>query len=241
MTAGKLIIVDDDAEMRGLLQRYLAENGFHVRSVADGKALDTALSRDPCDVIILDLMMPGEDGLSICRRLRSQKDETPIIMLTAKGDPIDRILGLEMGADDYMAKPFTPRELLARIGVIMRRKQAQPLGPNGKGVIRFGPFTLELTHMQLKRGDTPLELSTREFVLLKTLLTHAGRPLSRAQIIDMAMGRDASVTDRAVDVQIVRLRKVIETDPANPVYIRTVWGHGYVFAAEAIPVSGDAA
>jgi len=232
MSAAKLIVVDDDAEMRGLLQRYLSENGFHVRSVADGKGLDTALTRDPCDVIILDLMMPGEDGLAICRRLRAARDETPIIMLTAKGDPIDRILGLEMGADDYLAKPFTPRELLARIGVILRRMQSSPLGPDASGEMHFGPFCLNLTHMRLTRNATQVDLSTREFVLLKTLLTHAGRPLSRAQIIDLAMGRDAEVTDRAVDVQIVRLRKIIEDDPTNPVFIRTVWGHGYVFVAE---------
>lgn len=229
MTAARLIVLDDDQEMRGLLQRYLGENGFAVRTVPDAKSLDRALAREPADVLILDLMMPDEDGLSVCRRLRAAGDDTPIIMLTARGDPIDRILGLEMGADDYLAKPFTPRELLARIAAIQRRRPAAAHLNLGDGRVTFGPFVLDLGHMTLTRDGRPVDLSTREVVLLKTFLHHAGRPLSRAQIIDLAMGRDAEVTDRAVDVQVVRLRKLIEDDPANPVWLKTVWGHGYVF------------
>ncbi|MFT4076556.1 MAG: response regulator [Asticcacaulis sp.] len=229
-TPARLIVLDDDAEMRGLLQRYLSENGFAVRTVPDAKALDRALAREPADLLILDLMMPDEDGLSVCCRLRAAGVDTPIIMLTAKGDPIDRILGLEMGADDYLPKPFVPRELLARIAAIQRRRPVAAHLVTGEGEVRFGPFRLDLGRMQLTRDDHPIELSTREFVLLKVLLQHAGRPLSRAQIIDLAMGRDAEVTDRAVDVQIVRLRRLIEADPAHPEWVKTVWGHGYVFA-----------
>ncbi len=233
MAPGRIIVLDDDQEMRGLLQRYLGENGLDVRTVADGKALDRALAREPADVLVLDLMMPDEDGLAVCRRLRGQNDQTPILMLTARGDPIDRVLGLEMGADDYLAKPFLPRELLARINALLRRRPVSAVSDGQAGALAFGPFVLDLARMTLRRDGEPVELSTREFALLKTLLMRAGRPLSRAQIIDLAMGRDAEVTDRAVDVQVVRLRKIIEDDPGKPQWIRTVWGHGYVFTREA--------
>lgn len=224
-----MIVVDDDAEMRALIQRYLGENGLSVRAVPDGAGLDRAIAREPADVIVLDLMMPGEDGLAICRRLRAGGEETPILMLTARGDPIDRVLGLEMGADDYLAKPFLPRELLARIGALTRRRSGgSPLGLPAEGKVAFGPFVLDLDRLQLTRAGLPVELTTREFVFLKTLVLHAGRPLSRAQLIDLAIGRDAAVTDRAVDVQIARLRKAIGDDADEPVWIKTVWGHGYM-------------
>jgi len=232
---GRLIVLDDDQEMRALLQRYLSENHYFVRGVPDADSLYRLLARESFDLLILDLMMPGEDGLSVCRRLRGEGDTTPIIMLTARGDPVDRVVGLEMGADDYLAKPFLPRELLARIEAVRRRHQLVPGAPAGMGqaaAIRFGPYHLDIERMRLTRNDEPVELSSREFTLLKTLIAHAGRPLSRARIIDLALGRDAEVTDRAVDVQIVRLRRIIEADPANPVWIRTVWGHGYVFAPD---------
>ena len=226
----RIVVLDDDQEMRGLLQRYLGENGYGVRTVPDAKSLDRALQREAADILILDLMMPDEDGLSVCRRLRAAGVNTPIIMLTAKGDPIDRILGLEMGADDYLPKPFVPRELLARIAAIQRRHPGTAHLRTGSGRISFGPFILDLGSMTLSRDGAPINLSTREFNLLKVFVQHTGRPLSRAQIIDLAMGRDAVVTDRAIDVQILRLRKLIESDPSNPTWIRTVWGHGYVFA-----------
>jgi len=232
---GRLIVLDDDQEMRALLQRYLSENHYTVRGVPDADSLYRLLARESFDLLILDLMMPGEDGLSVCRRLRSEGDTTPIIMLTARGDPVDRVVGLEMGADDYLAKPFLPRELLARIEAVRRRHQlvpGEPAGTTPGAVARFGPYRLDMERMRLTRDDVPVDLSTREFALLKTLVVHAGRPLSRARIIDLALGRDAEVTDRAVDVQIVRLRRIIEADPANPVWIRTVWGHGYVFAPD---------
>lgn len=228
--SARIVIVDDDAELRGLLLRFLGEHGFHVRAVDSGKALDAALMRDPADVIVLDLMLPGEDGLAICRRLRADGDPTPIIMLTARGDPVDRVLGLEMGADDYLDKPFLPRELVARLAAILRR-----VGPE-RGILRddvarVGPFTINFSAMTVERDGTPIELSSREFALLAALARSAGRPLSRAQLIDRAIGRDAEVTDRAIDVQVGRLRRAIGDDGAAPRYIRTVWGVGYVLVA----------
>ena len=220
-------MVDDDIELRHLLQRFLGEHGYQVRAVDGGKTLDAALMRQPSDVIVLDLMMPGEDGLAICRRLRAVGDTTPIIMLTARGDPIDRVLGLEMGVDDYMAKPFLPRELLARINALLRR-----LGPERNRcrdeIVEVGPFTINFSAMTVQRDGVLLALSSREFALLAALARSPGRPLSRAQLIDRALGRDAEVTDRAIDVQVGRLRKAIGDDATNPNHIRTVWGIGYV-------------
>ncbi|TWI64298.1 two-component system phosphate regulon response regulator OmpR [Pseudoduganella lurida] len=228
--AGHLVVIDDDAEMRALLQRYLGENGYAVRALADGTALERALARQPADVLILDVMLPGEDGLAICRRLRAAGEQTPIIMLTAKGDPVERVLGLEMGADDYLAKPFLPRELLARVAALQRRNLKAGYVRQGGRQLRFGQFVLDLDALSLTREGRQLDISTREFRLLAALAQQAGRPLSRAQLIDLAMGRDAGITERAIDVQVVRLRRLLEDDPARPRWIRTVWGHGYVFA-----------
>lgn len=228
-----ILVVDDDPELRALLQRFLGEHGHAVRAAENGAALDRALQRDPPDLVVLDLMMPGEDGLAICRRLRAAGETVPIIMLTAKGDPVDRILGLEMGADDYLAKPFTPRELVARIDAVLRR-----LGPDRSmlrdEIVTIGPFTINFSAMSVMRDGQMLALSSREFALLAALARSAGRPLTRAQLIDRAMGRDAEVTDRAIDVQIGRLRKAVGDDPQSPRYVRTVWGTGYVL------VGGDA-
>tara|TARA_R110000772_G_scaffold102363_1_gene203109 strand:- start:126 stop:836 length:711 start_codon:yes stop_codon:yes gene_type:complete len=224
-----ILVVDDDQELRALLQRFLGEHGFQVRTAENGAGLDKALEREPPDLIVLDLMMPGEDGLSICRRLRASGETVPVIMLTAKGDPVDRILGLEMGADDYLAKPFTPRELVARISAVLRR-----LNPDRNmlrdELIEIGPFSINFSAMSATREGQPINLSSREFALLAALARSPGRPLSRAQLIDRAMGRDAEVTDRAIDVQIGRLRKALGDDPQSPRYIRTIWGIGYVFA-----------
>ena len=225
----RIIIVDDDAELRGLLQRFLGEHGFSVRGVDGGPGLDTALAREPADAIVLDLMMPREDGLAICRRLRAAGDDTPILMLTARGDPIDRIIGLEMGADDYLAKPFTPREIVARLLAILRRTAPRTTMARDQCWC-FGPFRLDMATMALTRDDAPVPLSSREFALLAALAASAGRPLSRAQLIERAIGRDAEVTDRAIDVQVVRLRKALGDDPADPAWLRTVWGVGYVLA-----------
>lgn len=223
----RVLVVDDDSELRALLQRFLSEHGYAVRAVDGGKAMDAALQREPADVIVLDLMMPGEDGLAVVRRLRAAGDATPVIMLTARGDPIDRVLGLEMGADDYLAKPFLPRELVARLAAILRR-----LGPE-RTMTRdeereIGPFRINFSAMTVSRDGAVLPLSSREYALFAALARSAGRPLSRAQLIERALGRDAEVTDRAIDVQIVRLRRAIGDDAADPRHVRTVWGVGYV-------------
>jgi two-component system, OmpR family, phosphate regulon response regulator OmpR len=228
----RIIVVDDDAELRGQLQRFLSEHGFSVRVAAGGGEMERLLAREPADAIVLDLMMPERDGLSICRDLRARGEDVPILMLTARGDPMDRILGLEMGADDYLAKPFTPRELVARLSAILRR-----VAPRGAlhrdAILRFGPFEFNSSKMEVSRDGEPLTLSSREYGLLAALAASAGRPLSRAQLIDRALGRDAEVTDRAIDVQITRLRKALGDDPSHPQWIKTVWGVGYVLALDA--------
>jgi DNA-binding response OmpR family regulator len=230
----KILIVDDDARLRDLLTRYLTEQGFHVQALVDGSQLDKKLQRDPPHLLVLDLMLPGEDGLSICRRLRGAGESIPIIMLTAKGEDVDRIVGLEMGADDYLPKPFNPRELVARIHAVLRRQTERlaPGAPAAGGAIDFGPFTLELTTRALTRAGDHIALTTGEFALLKVLATHPRQPLAREKLMLLARGRDHEVFDRAIDVQISRLRKLIEDDPATPRYIQTVWGFGYVFVPD---------
>jgi len=229
-----ILVVDDDARLRDLLTRYLGEQGFEVKSAADGQQMDKLRSREHFSLIVLDLMMPGEDGLSICRRLRGTGDLTPVIMLTAKGDEVDRIVGLEMGADDYLPKPFNPRELLARIHAVLRRQGNRPPGSPGDEAetIRFGNIEVDLAARSLKRGDELLSLTTGEFAVLKVLLQHARQPLSRDKLMTLARGREQGPFDRAIDVQVSRLRKLIETDPAQPRYLQTVWGFGYVFVPD---------
>ncbi len=226
-----ILVVDDDTRLRDLLTRYLGEQGFEVKGVADGQQMDKLRSRQHFHLIVLDLMMPGEDGLSICRRLRGTGDLTPIIMLTAKGDEVDRIVGLEMGADDYLPKPFNPRELLARIQAVLRRQGNRPPGaPDDESeTIRFGNIEVDLAARRLKRGDESLPLTTGEFAVLKVLLHHPREPLSRDKLMALARGREQGPFDRAIDVQVSRLRKLIESDPAQPRYLQTVWGFGYVF------------
>nr|MBL8411237.1 two-component system response regulator OmpR [Dechloromonas sp.] len=226
-----LLVVDDDARLRDLLTRYLAEQGFEVKAVADAKQMDKLRSREHFHLIVLDLMMPGEDGLSVCRRLRGTGDLTPIVMLTAKGDDVDRIVGLEMGADDYLPKPFNPRELLARIHAVLRRQGSRPPGSPEEDIeaIRFGNIEVDLAARTLRRGDELLPLTTGEFAVLKVLLQHPRQPLSRDKLMTLARGREQGPFDRAIDVQVSRLRKLIELDPAQPRYLQTVWGFGYVF------------
>jgi two-component system, OmpR family, phosphate regulon response regulator OmpR len=234
----RLLVLDDDAELRGMLQRYLSEQGFEVRAVQDAAHLDRLLLRETFDLLVLDLMMPGEDGLSICRRLRVGGEMIPIIMLTAKGDPVDRIVGLEMGADDYLPKPFNPRELSARINAQLRRQavvvsRAQLTRDE---VVSFGLCKVDLSARTVTRSGESLDVGTREFNLLATLIANPGRALGRERLIELAygtLGNDGSINDRAIDVQVVRLRKAVEVDPANPRYIQTVWGVGYMFAPDA--------
>ena len=229
-----ILVVDDDARLRDLLTRYLGEQGFEVKAAADGQQMDKLRAREHYHLIVLDLMMPGEDGLSICRRLRGQGDQTPIIMLTAKGDEVDRIVGLEMGADDYLPKPFNPRELLARMHAVLRRQGNKPPGaPEGDvETIRFSNIEVDLAARTLKRGDDLLPLTTGEFAVLKVLLQHPRQPLSRDKLMPLARGREQGPFDRAIDVQVSRLRKLIESDPAQPRYLQTVWGFGYVFVPD---------
>jgi len=231
----RILVVDDDQRLRDLLVRYLGEQGFEVRAVPDAPAMDKMLSRERYDLMVLDLMLPGEDGLAICRRLRAASPELAIVMLTAKGDDVDRIVGLEMGADDYLPKPFNPRELVARINAVLRRRA--PAGPPGApaaggALHRFGGFELNLATRSLSRGGKPVQLTTGEFSVLKVLVEHARTPLSRDKLMELARGREYEVFDRSIDVQISRLRKVVEEDPAHPRHIQTVWGFGYVFVPD---------
>ena len=228
----KLVVVDDDAKLRDLLNRYLTEQQFEVTLAADSASLNRLMQRESFDLIILDQMLPGEDGLSIIRRLRAANDRTPIIMLTAKGDDVDRIIGLEMGADDYMQKPFNPRELVARVHAVLRRQI--PNDPPGGamhdiGAVSFGPFVFDLGTRTLSRDGVRLNLTTGEFSVLKVLVRHPRIPLSREKLMLLARGREYGAFDRSLDVQISRLRKLIEPDPQNPRFIQTVWGVGYVF------------
>lgn len=226
-----ILVVDDDVRLRDLLSRYLGEQGFDVKVAADGHQMDKLRAREHFHLIVLDLMMPGEDGLSICRRLRGQGDHTPIVMLTAKGDEIDRIVGLEMGADDYLPKPFNPRELLARMQAVLRRQGNKPPGApeNEAEIVRFGQIEVDLATRTLKRNDELQPLTTGEFAVLKVLLQHPSQPMSRDKLMTLARGREQGPFDRAIDVQVSRLRKLIEADPAQPRYLQTVWGFGYVF------------
>lgn len=231
----RLVVVDDDSRIRELLQRYLSQEGFEVLLAEDGQRLSRLLLREAVDLIVLDLMLPGEDGLSICRRLRTGGDNTPIIMLTAKGEDVDRIVGLELGADDYLAKPFNPRELLARIHAVLRRRP-RPEAPGAaaadKAVVQFGPFTFDLGRRTLVRDGVNVALTTGEFAMLKALVRHPRQPLSRDKLAQLARGREFGPFDRSLDVQISRLRKLIEPDPSNPRYIQTVWGVGYMFVPD---------
>ncbi|TAM38267.1 MAG: two-component system response regulator OmpR [Burkholderiaceae bacterium] len=231
----KIVVVDDDARIRDLLRRYLTQEGFEVIVAEDGKALNRILLRDTVDLIVLDLMMPGEDGLSICRRLRAANDRTPIIMLTAKGEDVDRIVGLEVGADDYLGKPFNPRELLARISAVLRRRPPieAPGAPSTENeTVVFGPFTFDLGARTLRRNDEDLPLTTGEFAMLKALVRHPRQPLSREKLAQLARGREFEPFDRSLDVQVSRLRKLVELDASAPRYIQTVWGVGYVFVPD---------
>ncbi len=231
----KILVVDDDLRLRELLNRYLSENQFEVALASDAPSMNRVLLKSAFDLIVLDLMMPGEDGLSIVRRLRGARDHTPIIMLTAKGEDIDRIVGLEVGADDYLSKPFNPRELLARIHAVLRRQPspALPGAPSSQvEPVTFGPFELNLATRALRKNGEPVTLTTGEFGVLKVLVQHMRSPLSRDKLMQLARGREFGAFDRSLDVQISRLRKLIEDDPTQPRYLQTVWGVGYVFIPE---------
>jgi two-component system phosphate regulon response regulator OmpR len=230
----KILIVDDDPGLRRLLERFLSEQGYRVRAVENVEQMDRLLARELFQLLVLDLMLPGEDGLSACGRLRAANNQLPIIMLTAKGDEASRIQGLEQGADDYLAKPFNPRELLARIKAVLRRQV--PVVPGAPGSedasVSFGEYELSLATRELKKGEEVHMLTTGEFAVLKALVQHAREPLTRDKLMNLARGREWDALERSIDVQISRLRRLIEPDPSKPRYIQTVWGVGYVFVPD---------
>jgi two-component system, OmpR family, response regulator len=229
-----ILIVDDHREMRDLVSRALAKDGFRVSTASDGKAMRKVLSDANIDLILLDLMLPGEDGLSLCRSLRAESN-LPIIMLTAKGDEVDRVIGLEMGADDYLPKPFGSRELIARIRAVLRRNQVREpeVKRDEPKRYRFERWTFDVDRRELVGGDgVAVPLSTGEFDLLLALVEHPQRTLSRDQLLDLARHRAANTFDRSMDTQVSRLRKKVERDPAEPIIIKTVWGGGYIFTPD---------
>ncbi|MBT1540039.1 response regulator [Ralstonia solanacearum] len=233
MSGTKILVVDDDVELRDLLREYLSQQGFAVSVMHDGDGLAARLERERPALVVLDLMMPKVDGLSALRDLRARNDDMPVILLTARSDEIDRIIGLEIGADDYLGKPFSPRELLARINAVLRRRQAvAPAAPEDRDSFGFGPFKLNFRMRTLFRGDRALAISDTEFALLKLLVTHAMQVLTREHIVELMYGPGSGVSDRGIDVQIWRLRRVLEEDAQRPRYIQTVRGRGYTFVPD---------
>jgi len=231
MDALHILVVDDDAGLRELLQEYLTAQGCQVTTVADGIAMDAHLAGHTADLVILDLMLPGEDGLALARKLRA-RGNVPIIMLSARGEDVDRIVGLEVGADDYLAKPFNPRELLARIRALLRRSDSPHAADETPkhDVYRFGDFHLNIDSRDLLRNGISVPLTAGEFNLLRIFIEHPNRVLSRDGIMDMLKGYERSPFDRSIDVRVTRLRRKIEDDPNAPKFVRTVWGEGYLFA-----------
>ncbi|NOX51740.1 MAG: response regulator [Gammaproteobacteria bacterium] len=227
--SARLLVVDDDPELRELIQAYLEQQGFQVACVESGETMDAHLVDHKVDLLILDLMLPGEHGLSIAQRLKKHM-ELPIIIVSAQGEDVDRIVGLEVGADDYLAKPFNPRELLARVRAVLRRTQRMALDDGETpSKMQFGPFTLDLNSHKLSKGDEQVPLTSGEFDLLAILVSHPNKVLDRDRILDLLTGAERSPFDRSIDVRVTRLRSKLETDPANPSYIRTIWGKGYMF------------
>ena len=230
-----VLVVDDHREIRTLVGRLLEKDGYRVSTASDGREMRRVLGERRIDLIVLDLMLPGEDGLTLCRDLRAASSSVPVIMLTAKGDGVDRILGLEMGADDYVAKPFSGRELIARIKAVLRRTQALPPRPEGPSVpeYRFDQWTLDTGTRDLESAaDVVVSLSTSEYNLLLAFLQHPQRVLTRDQLLDLAKGRSATPFDRSIDVQVSRLRRKIGDDGKKPKMIKTVRGDGYIFTPD---------
>lgn len=234
-----ILVVDDHREIRDLIGRYLAKNGFRVTTSENAAAARKALKAAAVDLVVLDIMMPGEDGLSLCRFLR-ESSETPVILLTAMAEDTDRVVGLEIGADDYVTKPFNPRELLARIRAVLRRTQAVPKPRDALDArrLKFDRFVLDARRRELIDGDgVALPLSTAEFQLLTAFLKRPNMVLNRDQLMDLTSGRTPQIFDRSIDNQVSRLRKKIEIDPKNPELIKTVWGGGYLLAADVEELS----
>jgi two-component system OmpR family response regulator len=236
--ADHILVVDDNPEIRHLLKQYLEKNGYQVTAVGDGGGMWMTLDRSRIDLVVLDLMLPGTDGLELCRDLRA-RSKMPVIMLTARGDEMDRVLGLEMGADDYLAKPFSARELLARIKVVLRRVRDMPFDPQADSPenLSFNGWILDTRTQHLTSPDGVIvPLSQAEYRLLQILLTHPNRALTRDQLLDLTQGREAHPFDRSIDVLIGRLRRHLDDDAREPELIKTVRGRGYMLAAPVTPV-----
>lgn len=226
--AQRILLVDDDVALRDLVATYLEASGYRVSAVGDGVAFRASLARQSVDLVVLDLMLPGEDGLSLLRWLREQGGP-PVIIISARGEEVDRVVGLEVGADDYLAKPFGPRELLARVRAVLRR--TQPSAPATETLpLRFGPYQLDVARHVLLRGDSEIALTSGEFTLLRLFLEHPNRVLTRDHLVALLKGYERAPFDRSVDVRVTRLRRKIEERPDAPVYLRTIWGEGYLFS-----------
>ncbi|MBU1237715.1 MAG: response regulator [Gammaproteobacteria bacterium] len=223
-----ILVVDDDPALCELLSDYLGASGYSVTTAGDGKAMRRVLAHGVPDAIVLDLMLPGEDGLALARELRTHSD-VPILMLSARGEEIDRVVGLEVGADDYLAKPFSPRELLARLRALLRRTRSVAQAGEGGAGMRFGQFLIDTAARRLLRDGVEVRLTGAEFDLLRVLAERPNRVLSRDVLVDLLKGYDRDPFDRSIDIRVTRLRKKIERDPAAPDYIRTVRGEGYLF------------
>jgi len=232
-----ILFVEDDAEIRSLVAEFLGHNGFRVSVARDGREMDRVLGVSRIDLLILDIMLPGEDGLSLCRRVRTTND-LPVIMLTARGSEVERVVGLEMGADDYLSKPFSTHELLARIRAVLRRTHALGTKPSGgrASVLTFSGWVLNLGSRRLQSADgVRVPLTAAEFDLLVAFCEHPNRVLTRDQLLDLTRGRAAAPLDRSIDIQVSRLRRKIEADPRDPALIQTVRAGGYIFTAEIAP------
>jgi len=229
--SARLLVVDDDPEIRELTSEYLSQQGFDVHCVDGGEAMNAWLAEHEVDLIILDLMLPGEHGLTLARRLK-QDGDIPIIIVSAQGDDVDRIVGLEVGADDYIAKPFNPRELLARVRAVLRRARRLPEPTARDDEVQFGPFALNLASHQLSRDGETVPLTSGEFDLLAILAANPNKVLHRDRILDLLTGAERSPFDRSIDVRVTRLRGKIERDPSRPGYIKTIWGKGYMFCPD---------
>jgi two-component system phosphate regulon response regulator OmpR len=227
-----IALVDDDPKIRELTAKYLSDQELSVKTAANGLELDELMKNNNISLIILDLMMPEESGLNICQRLRVNNVEIPIIMLTAKGDEVDRIVGLEMGADDYLPKPFNPRELLARVNAILRRQQQSSI-QNTKDIFEFGNFSFDISNRSLHKNGQEIQITAGEYDLLRVFSERPKQPLSRDQIMQLAKGKELDVFDRSIDVQISRLRRLIEEDPNKPKFLQTKWGFGYIFIPDS--------
>jgi len=224
----RILLIEDDPRLAGMVSEYLGEAGFHVSTAATGRAGLDRIGGEPYDAVVLDLMLPDIDGLEVCRQLRATSSEVPVLMLTARGDTMDRVVGLEIGADDYMPKPFEPRELLARLRAILRRRPSA----RGSDVLRFGRLEIDRGARAVRVDGTERSLTSHQFTLLVALAEKAGRVLSRDALMDLVKGEALEVFDRSIDVHVSRIRAAIEDDPKKPRRIITVRGAGYVFARQ---------